>query len=277
MVREVAVEWFTDAGYDCDVAHSEAFAGGVDWSVADPRDYAVVAFVCGPLGDGEPASDFLRRFRDVPLVGLNLSMLQPLTEWNPFDKLIERDSSRTSRPDMSFAHASTPAPVIGLVLVHRQREYPGALHAEVEDVVASVLASREVAVVRIDTCFDPANTTGLRTPAEVESVIARMDAVITTRLHGMVLALKNGVPALALDPVPGGAKIRRQADAIAWPQVLTADEVDEAEVAARLAWCLGPEGRAAATGCAERGARGVDAARLELREWLEAQGRPWRG
>lgn len=38
-------------------------------------------------------------------------------------------------------------------------------------------------------------------------MLRRLDVVVTTRLHGLVLALKNGVPALAVDPVaaaPGG-------------------------------------------------------------------------
>ena len=57
-----------------------------------------------------------------------------------------------------------------------------------------------MAVVAIDTRLD-ANRTGLRTPAQVESLIARTDVVVTTRLHGLVLALKNGVPAVAIDTV----------------------------------------------------------------------------
>lgn len=61
------------------------------------------------------------------------------------------------------------------------------------------------------------NAGGLRTSAEIESLIARMDIVVTTRLHDMVLALKNGVPAIAVDPIAGGAKITQQARAINWP------------------------------------------------------------
>lgn len=36
------------------------------------------------------------------------------------------------------------------------------------------------------------------------------DLVVTTRLRGLVLALRNGVPALAVDPVVGGAKVAAQ-------------------------------------------------------------------
>src|SRR5437016_6221025 len=60
-------------------------------------------------------------------------------------------------------------------------------------------ADPHVSGVRIATRLDVANV--LRTPSEVESLIARMDLVLTTRLHGMVLALKHGVPAVAVDPV----------------------------------------------------------------------------
>jgi polysaccharide pyruvyl transferase WcaK-like protein len=44
-------------------------------------------------------------------------------------------------------------------------------------------------------------------------VISRLDLVITMRMHGLVLALKHGVPALAVDPVAGGAKVTAQAQA----------------------------------------------------------------
>jgi exopolysaccharide biosynthesis predicted pyruvyltransferase EpsI len=73
-----------------------------------------------------------------------------------------------------------------------------------------------MAVIAIDTRLDE-NRTGLRTAGEVESLIARMDVVLTTRLHGMVLALKNGVPAIAIDSVAGGAKVRRQPTRSAGP------------------------------------------------------------
>ena len=36
-----------------------------------------------------------------------------------------------------------------------------------------------------------------------------MDAVVTTRLHGTVLAIKNGVPPVVIDPIAGGRKVLR--------------------------------------------------------------------
>jgi polysaccharide pyruvyl transferase WcaK-like protein len=50
------------------------------------------------------------------------------------------------------------------------------------------------------------NTSGFTSAARVESAIAGMDVILTTRLHGMVLALKKGVPAVVVDPVSGAIK-----------------------------------------------------------------------
>ena len=52
--------------------------------------------------------------------------------------------------------------------------------------------------------------------------------MVTTRLHGMVLSLRQGVPAVAIDAIPGGAKVTRQAAALGWPAALRADVSDEA-------------------------------------------------
>jgi Polysaccharide pyruvyl transferase len=38
-------------------------------------------------------------------------------------------------------------------------------------------------------------------------IVGRLDFVVTMRLHGLVLALKHGVPALAVDPVADGAAV----------------------------------------------------------------------
>ena len=97
--------------------------------------------------------------------------------------------------------------------------------------------------------------TGLRSPAEVESLIARMDVVVTTRLHGLVLALKNGVPAIAVDTVAGGAKVTRQAEALGWSHVYPAEGLEPETLAAALDELAGDEGRAAAHAAASGPAR----------------------
>jgi polysaccharide pyruvyl transferase WcaK-like protein len=198
----------------------------------------------------------------VPLVGLNLSLLQSLAEWDPFTLLLERDSGRAIRADVSFLSKQPLVPVVGSVLVHPQREYGArALHAHAHDALHQLLARRDMAVVEIDTRLDE-NATGLATPAQVESLIARMNAIVTTRLHGMVLALKNGVPALVVDPVAGGAKIARQARALEWPAVFVADALDPNDLARSLDWCLTADACDQARNAAER-------ARIEVRQVRE--------
>jgi len=253
LVRDLACDWLKGAGRDYDVALAAPFeGGGVDWRTADPAAYEELLFVCGPFGNGPPLTELLERFRGVRLVGLNLTMLEPLERWNPAALLIERDSSRRTRPDLAFLSDAPKVPVVGLVLIDAQPEYGKRdLHAAADDAIGRVLSSREAAVVRIDTRLD-VNSTGLRTPGEVESLIARMDVVVTTRLHGLVLALKNGVPAVAVDTVAGGAKVRRQAEALGWPVVLAADDLREPDLAAALDRCLQPDLRALARACAER-------------------------
>jgi hypothetical protein len=274
MARDLACAWLEQAGRTYDVALAPPFTGGVDWRTLDPGDYSHVVFVCGPFGNGEPLTGFLERFAGRRLVGLNLSMLEPLDAWNPFDLLLERDSSAASRPDLAFLSRQTRVPVVGLILIDSQPEYKKRdLHQLANAAARRLVAARDMAVVPIDTRLD-ANSTGLRSPAQVESLVARMDAVVTTRLHGTVLALKNGVPAVAIDPVAGGAKVRRQAETVGWPVVFTADVLDDRDLSRALDFCLTEEARARARRCRDDAVRRLQAVRDEFVASLRAE---WRG
>ncbi len=264
LARDLACEWLKRAGCSYDGALASPFLGGVDWRSVDPETYSQVVFVCGPVRKEEKRiTELLRRFVDSRTVGLNLSMLETLDVWNPFDLLLERDSPTSSRPDITFLSARARVPVVGVVLVGPQPEYEGkAVHQAANEAIGRLVASRGMSVVPIDTRLD-ANCTGLRSPAEVESLIARMDVVLTTRLHGMVLALKNGVPAVAIDAIAGGAKVKRQAGAIGWPVVFTADSLTDEALREAFDYCLTEEARAKADECRERAARRV---REEVRD-----------
>ncbi|MGI9292888.1 MAG: polysaccharide pyruvyl transferase family protein, partial [Pseudomonadales bacterium] len=201
------------------------------------------------LGNGWPIDGLLDRYSACRFHGLNLSMLQDITEWNPFDVLLERDSSREARPDLVFLTEQALVPVVGVVLVHKQKEYSAkVLHEEANTAIEQLLAQREAAMVSIDTRLD-LNTTGLRTAAEVESLIAKMDLVVTTRLHGLVLALKHGIPALAIDPVAGGAKICRQAEVIGWPMVIKAEQISNTALNEAFDYCLSDGAKQKARKC----------------------------
>ena len=122
--------------------------------------------------------------------------------------------------------------------------------------ISDLLASRDAAVVPIDTRLD-VDQVGLRSPAQVEGVIARMDLVVTTRLHGLVIALKNGVPALAVDPISGGAKVKRQADVLGWPMVFTPETATDLVLAEAFDYCVTIEARNLAQKCRNRARRAV--------------------
>jgi Polysaccharide pyruvyl transferase len=274
--KELACDWLSDAGRDFDVALAPAFGDGVDWRTVDPSRYDEVVFVCGPFRRNEITGRFLQRFEGRRLIGLNLSMLEPIEAWNPFDLLIERDSSAAARPDITFLWDRPLLPVVGVLLVHAQPQYQAnAMHAAAHDAIRRLVAAQRVAAVPIDTRLE-GNPMGLRDPAAIESVIARMDLVVTTRLHGMVLALKNGVPALAVDPVGGGAKIARQARAIGWPVRFTADALTDRMLSDAFDYCLTAEARAEARACRDR-AKGL--ARQVRDQFLGsiASGRPGGG
>ena len=239
LAADVACDWLRAAGFEVDVAMVAPVGSGCDWRSADPAHYSHVVFVCGPFQRGELETEFLFRFGRCNLIGLDLSMMEPLRDWNPFDFLIERDSDRAAHPDISFASRSARVPVVGIC---RVEPHEGASVAEADAVIDRLVASGGMVAIDIDTRLD-ANGTGLRNAAEVESLLARMDAVVTTRLHGLVLALKNGVPVVAVDAVRGGAKVRRQAQILQWPVVFTLDEATDAALRAGLDYCVSEPAR----------------------------------
>ena len=251
LARTIICGWLDELGRKYDIAVAPPFTGGVDWAAVDPDEYSDVVFVCGPFGNGWPVPEFLGRFAGRRLTGVNVSMLEPLETWNPFEVLLERDSSSCSRPDLALLASSHAVPVVGIVLVHDQQEYKAGIHDTANAAIERLIASREMATVHIDTRLD-VNAGRLRTADEVEALIARMDVVVTTRLHGLVLAIKNAVPAVVIDPVAGGAKVERQAKALGWPAVLTSAGLTESALASAFSWALTPDASEAARACRER-------------------------
>jgi glycosyltransferase involved in cell wall biosynthesis len=248
LARDLVCDWLREAGRECDVAVDPPFTDGINWRHASPGDYSHIVFVCGPFQNGELEQVLRRHFRSVPLIGVNLSMVLPLKDYNPFLKLFERDSTRDARPDIVFATNRPHVPVVGVCLVE---PYDAGRTDITNPAIQRLLDSREVSIVNIDTRLD-VNTTGQRTPAEIESLLARMDVVITTRLHGTVLSLKNGVPTVAIDPEKGGFKIVRQAEIIGWPVVFSVDKMTDERLQQAFDYCLTAEARQKAAECTAR-------------------------
>ena len=306
LAMEVACSWLADAGMAFDVAlepvlGSPPAGASVDWRQVDPGAYSHLLFVCGPFYAGRRLLRVLprwgveglvgagptlrrvglrridrivlelliRRFERCRQIGLDVSMLGAPGTDHPFATLLQRDGATgPTRADIALAAEGPRVPVVGLVLVEHQAEYAGAgRHAEVDRAIEVLLQGRHVARVRIDTRLDPPNAGGLRSAAEVESLIARMDVVLTTRMHGAVLALKHGVPAVVVDPVAGGAKVTRQMSVLGWPHVVAADSLGGDALGRTLDACLEPDARIQARAA---GRRGVALARSVKDELLAA-------
>jgi len=252
LVRDVVCAWLDGEGRPYDVAHAAPFPGGVDWRTVDPAVYSHIVFACGPFRQLRTSKELLERFASSRRIGLNLSLERPPEEWNPFDVLIERDSPAAARPDLSLLSSASRVPVVGVVLIDPS-DNGREPYVLANEAIRRFVASRELAAVEIDTRLDVPNRAGFRSPAEIESVISRMDVLLTTRLHGLVLAIKNEVPVIAVDPVEGGGKITRQARALGWPACYTVDEAGDDVLERALDYCVSEEARSRVRECARVG------------------------
>lgn len=276
LARDVVCEWLNEARIPYDVAVAVPFVDGVSLEDVDPHNYSRLVFVCGPFGNGPPITGLLSAFAHCELIGVDVSMLDPIEEWNPFSLLLERDSSRTVAPDLAFARKSESVPVVGVLKVHHQNEYGRrARHDDANRAIDRMLERTRVARVPIETRLDT-NDAGHHSAGQVESLIARMDAVVTTRLHGCVLALKHGVPPIAIDPIAGGAKVRRQCEAIGWELIFTVDELDDDLLLAAMHKALDLQTRERARACADDAIRRLQPVRTAFLSWFTPDPAPIR-
>jgi hypothetical protein len=226
LAQESAVRWATEAGYSCKIAVPNPVSPQeITTSYINPRDYDAVVFVCGPLTKSH-IRPFMQQFSTIKRIALNVSVVPTSDLSDEFDVIIPRDTDDITNPDISLASSSRPVPVIGLIYVGKQKEYPSQQHETVEKIVHEVLGKVGAATVRIDTRL-PHNEYGLSSISQIESTIQHMDIVITTRLHGAVLSLRNNIPPIAIDSVPGGAKVMKQMKALDWPLTYSIDRLDE--------------------------------------------------
>ncbi|MBA9006773.1 polysaccharide pyruvyl transferase family protein [Thermomonospora cellulosilytica] len=251
LAMEAVRQALSDAGVPCDLAWSPVFRpGGMSLAEADPHRYTHLVFACGPVM-GEPVRQLHQRYAHCRRVAVGVSVIDP---HDPavlgFDEVLARDGGGLEpRLDLAAEVPVPDVPVVGVVLAPGQPEYGSRRrHEQVEEELTGWLNARDCARVPIDTRLDPYGWRNAGTAAQVEALIRRLDLVVTTRLHGLVLALKNGIPALAVDPVEGGAKVEAQARAWGWPAVVTARSgkpvLNPAELERQWEWCLA--GRAAA-------------------------------
>lgn len=237
-------ETLREAGVAVDVATNDGFSEGIRLSQVRPEAYDRLVFVCGPL-HGDRVTALVDRFPHARRIAVNVSVVDDELAQR-FDEIVPRDDADTVNPDLALARPPSPVPLIGVVRAHAEPEYPTARHEHVDEAIRLALASRPCAAVDYDTRVHPAAdplAAHARRPEEVAALAARMDAVVTTRLHGMVVALTQGTPVVAIDPITGGAKVAHQAETLGWPCRLLADEVNSEQVFEAVTWCLTDEAR----------------------------------
>jgi Polysaccharide pyruvyl transferase len=229
------------AGIGHDVVWSPGFRPGArHLPDAPPEDYTHVVFACGPV-HGPRVRALHERYAACRRIAVGVTVVDrddPAV--TGFHRVFARDDGAT--PDLSLAASVSKTPVLGVVLAPHQPEYGGAgRHGEVHDALTGWLAGLDCARVPLDTRLAHEDWQRCATPDQFVSAVSKMDTVVTTRLHGLVLGLKAEVPVLAVDPVAGGGKVSAQGKALGWPVVAAEDAGDSAVLGSRLKWCLSPD------------------------------------
>jgi hypothetical protein len=205
----------------------------VDLYAVNPEKYTIFIFVCGPWRFDQV---LLGRFQHCVKIGVNLSIAEEGMQG--FDYLLPRDTPTENNPDLVFSAKTSLVPVVGIVLVHPQPIYgKRQRHHIVQKVVDDLVCKGEIAPLWMDTLLRD-NVGSLKNTAQFESLIRRTDLVISTRLHGMVFSLKNGIPVIAIDPVAGGAKITAQANALGWQLLINGEDLTRKRLSDAMEVCL---------------------------------------
>jgi len=278
---EVVRGWLDAAGIPCDVAPFfdsivPRLPGSIALDQVDAERYSHLVIVCGPVWDrqlSEVGLD-LHRFAGCVRLGVNLTMVQPLAEWNPFDVLLARDSEEAARPDLAFAGRAGGATLAARCVVKRQSSYRGReRHEEAIGLLDALVERHDLARIDVDTMWARRGN-GLRSSAHVLEAMRRVDVVLTNRLHGMVFAIRAGTPPIVIDAIEGTAKVAAQARAIGWPQCIPVAEATEERLDQALAWCRSPAAGEAIRACMERARADREDMRARFLRAVESDIRP---
>ncbi|WP_320776773.1 polysaccharide pyruvyl transferase family protein [Streptomyces sp. CRN 30] len=230
------------AGLAHDTVWSPGFrADGLHFAGVDPAAYSHLVFVCGPA-HGEQVEELHRRFAHCVRIAVGVSVVDPDSPAvTGFHRVLVRDAPGAGpTPDLAArAPGLRAVPAVGVILTHGQREYGGRRrHGEVADAVTGWLGGKDCARLELETRLDTRDWRLCATPGQLEAVLSRLDLVVTDRLHGLVLALRAGVPALVVDPVAGGAKVTAQARACGWPALVPCKQLAPGALERWWRWCL---------------------------------------
>jgi len=265
----VVCQWLAEAGIEFEAASNHE--DGVDGPLlakVDPLDYGLFIFVCGPWYPRKkiPAA-LLRQFAHCLKIGVNLTTYEAGNAG--FDFLLARDNPEEHRADLAFARQQESLPVVGILLVERQAAYGNKQrHLYVRQVFNDYLATGRVVPIWLDTVIH-GNRVGLHSGQAFESLLRKVDVLLTNRLHGLVLGLKNKVPVVAVDAVAGGGKVTAQAKSLGWPVLLPVEALSLETLEQAVQTCLKPELRAALEQTHQQGAASIARTHSEFFEILK--------
>lgn len=238
-----------DEGLPCDIGWDRAARSpsGPALDDVDPDRYSHLVWVRGPLR-GRPIERVHQRFAAARRIAVDVSVVDAADPAvTGFDAVIARDApGQATHRDISAIADVEATWVVGVVLPAREGDGGHARHPDVAADVERWLTGLDVARLPLDPRLDPGDWRRAATPAQLHAVLGRLDAVVTMGVQGLVLALQAGIPAVAVDPVAGGADVAAQAAAWDWPAVVAADDLTFQRLDERLAWCCSSAGRAAA-------------------------------
>ncbi|WP_228456830.1 polysaccharide pyruvyl transferase family protein [Streptomyces durbertensis] len=198
------------------------------------EEFDRLVFLCGPA-HGEQVRALHRRFAHCLRIAVGVSVVDPdAAAVRGFHHVVARDApGLPPETDLSLAArpAGSPPPVAAVVLTHGQGEYGDRRHRYAADTLVASLPGRDCAYADVDTRLDRDDWRLCRTADQCQALLSRFDLVVTDRLHGLL-------PALAVDPVRGGAKVTAQARACGWPALVPVERLTGRELDRWCTWCL---------------------------------------
>jgi hypothetical protein len=228
---EVLCSWLNEIQVEFDVL-DKVSSNKKNISI-DPYKYDILIYVCGPFGK----NTYCKNFSHCLKIGIDVSIEKDESNYidsqKCLDVIIPRDSITVKNPEFAFKASSPDVAVVGLALVHSQGDKERSRHQQIEDVVKKYFKNNGYASIKLDTLITTPirkNQTNISSISQFEALVRRCDFIISSRLHGLVYGLKNNIPVIAIDPIFGGGKLTKQAQAINWPIIINGDEVSEEKI-----------------------------------------------
>ncbi len=213
----------------------------VDDIFALRRTISRIVFVCGPLLDRAWLRDFFAVHAAARKFAVGVSILPAEQRMTArFDGVVARDGVAESYFDLAPYGLSAgelapqiPPRRVGLCLRGPQKEYGAgrqSQHDKAGRLFADAIRAHGFEMHEIDTELTPEQGADA-----IASRFRDADLIFTTRMHGALLGLAIGRPVIAIDQIPGGAKVTAVMGRIGWPLTFAAETVTAADLDAAIA------------------------------------------